>query len=146
MRRGGFTLLEVLVVIGVLGILLAVGVPSYLNWLASVQVQGAAVSLAQQIHRVRTEVKRAALPTAGTQPQLQVATTSGSGTFTAGGRTVTLDGATIQTTGTLTFQAPYGTLALTSSLPQTFTLRSTRNTSKTRTVRVISVLGKVVVQ
>lgn len=147
MKEQGFTLVEVLIVLGVLAILLAIGIPSYLSWIASLQAQNAAVVLAQEIQRARSEVKRTAVGTSGAQPTLTLATTSGSSTFTSGTRTITLEGASIQTTQALTFRSPYGTVDLaSSSLPVSFTVRSNRNTTKTRTVRVISVMGKVVIR
>lgn len=136
MKRGGYTLLELLVVIGILGILLALGTPSYVRWLAAQETQEAAVILSQQIQRARTESKRGA--------EKSVVTTTGSSEFTAAGRTTVVGGATIQTTDTLTFQPPYGTLQ--GSTPRVFTVRSKRMPTITRTVRVISIMGKVVVQ
>lgn len=137
MRRQGFTMVELLVVIGILGILLAIGIPNYVRWTASMEVRSAAVNLAQQIVRIRTEAKRGSTVT--------LSTTTGSSAVTVGSRTVTLSGATVQTTGSLSFRAPYGTLEG-GVTPQEFTLRSTRNSSLTRTVRVVSLMGKVVVQ
>ncbi|MFC5849564.1 pilus assembly FimT family protein [Deinococcus petrolearius] len=136
MNRGGFTLLEMLVVLGILGILLAIGTPGYLRWLAGLETQGAAVELAQQIQRVRTEAKR------GTEQSVQ--TVLGSSSVTVGSRSVVLSGATVQTSDTLTFQPPYGTL--TGATPRVMTVRSTRYPSLTRTVRVISIMGRVIVQ
>ncbi|MFD1729883.1 hypothetical protein ACFSC4_30755 [Deinococcus malanensis] len=137
-----------LIVIGIIGVLMGLAMPTYLGWLAASEAQQAATTLAQEIQRVRTDVKRATLSTTGAQPQASLTTTANSTSFTAAGRTVSLSNARIQTARTLTFEAPYGTLVLPTgtSLPLTITVSSSRNATKTRTVRVISLLGKVVVQ
>jgi type IV fimbrial biogenesis protein FimT len=52
-RQRGFTLLEVAIVLAVLGILLAIGVPSYANLLARQQLRAAGEQLALELRHAR---------------------------------------------------------------------------------------------
>ena len=52
-RRGGYTLLEVAIVLAVLGILLAASVPSFANFLARQQLRAAGEQLAQELRHAR---------------------------------------------------------------------------------------------
>lgn len=56
--RAGFTLIEILVVLAVLGILLALGISSYLRWARNAEVQAAAAQLAADLNRVRITAQR----------------------------------------------------------------------------------------
>ncbi|MFC4636734.1 Tfp pilus assembly protein FimT/FimU [Deinococcus hohokamensis] len=152
MKDQGFTMVELLVVIGIIGILSAIAVPSYIGWLARVEAQSAANTLAQQMQRARTEAKR------GTAQK--ITTTAGSKTITltpvervagawvatgSGVRTTTLEGATIQTTADLVFMPPYGSVEV-GTVPQAYSVQSVRRTAISRSIRVISLMGKVVTQ
>ena len=52
-RRRGFTLLELAIVLAVLGILLAMGVPSYANFLARQQLRAVGEQLAMELRHAR---------------------------------------------------------------------------------------------
>ncbi|ACO45511.1 prepilin-type N-terminal cleavage/methylation domain-containing protein [Deinococcus deserti] len=138
MRRAGFTLIEVLVVIAMIGILSVIGAGSYSRWLANNDVQLAAATLTQRIQEARTLAKR------GTA-NVVLTTVADSATFTSNGKTYSVPAATIKTAQTLTFQPPYGVLS-NPTYPIDVTVQSTRNSAVTRKVRIISMLGKVVIQ
>lgn len=54
-RSGGFTLIELMVAVAVLGVLLTVGLPSFRQMLQNYQVRVAAESIANGIQRARAE-------------------------------------------------------------------------------------------
>ena len=56
--RRGFTLIEVMVVIAIIGILLAIGFPSFMTWLRNVQIRNAAESFQNGLQLARTEALR----------------------------------------------------------------------------------------
>jgi len=51
--RSGFTIIELLMVIAIIGILAAVGVPNFLNWLPKYQLKSAARDLYSNLHLVK---------------------------------------------------------------------------------------------
>ncbi|MGH7754577.1 MAG: pilus assembly FimT family protein, partial [Gemmatimonadales bacterium] len=53
--RSGFTLVEVTIVLAILGLLLGLGVPSYLNSGSNHQVRAAAQTLASDLDAARQE-------------------------------------------------------------------------------------------
>jgi len=56
--RRGFSLLEFLIVLGILGFLLALATPNYLRWRAQAQLDEAARSLAWTLQQARADAKR----------------------------------------------------------------------------------------
>ncbi|MFC4426778.1 pilus assembly FimT family protein [Deinococcus navajonensis] len=138
MRTAGFTLLEILIVVAVIGILSSIGAVSYSRWIANNDAQLAAATLTQRIQEARTLAKR------GTT-NVVLSTVADSTTFTSNGRTYSVQAATIKTAQTLTFQPPYGVLSNT-TYPIDVTVQSTRNSTVTRKIRIISMLGKVIIQ
>lgn len=155
MKTSGFTLLEILIVIGIIGLLTAIALPNYLTWLASSQTSRDAQTLVREIQQARTLARR------GTAQRLTTTANSSVVTITpvafassawspitgAAVRTVTLEGAKVGAARTLVFTPPYGAMDTTvSTTPQTFTLTSTRRSTTTRTVDVISLMGKAVIR
>lgn|GEM_PF-880706 len=155
MRTSGFTLIEILLVIAIIGILLALGIPGYLNWIAASETQRDAQTLVREIQQARTLAKRGTaqrLTTTAnsnvvTVTPVEFASSAWSAVSGATVRTVTLEGARVGTARTLVFTPPYGAMDTTvSTTPQTFTLTSTRRNTQTRTVDVISLMGKAVIR
>ena len=134
----GFTLVEMLAVLAIIGLLMSLGTPVYLRWIAGNEASNAARTLTQEISRVRTQVKRLDAP-------ITLTVTSGNSSVVSD-RTVTLPLSSVAGGLILTFVPPYGTLASGTTTPQSVTLRSTRNTSVSRQVSVVSLFGKAVVQ
>jgi type IV fimbrial biogenesis protein FimT len=57
-KQAGMTLIEVMVVVVVLGILTAVAIPSFQNWMQNVKISTAAESVTSGIQRARAEAVR----------------------------------------------------------------------------------------
>lgn len=56
--RRGFTLIELIVVIAILGMLLALGLPSFMTWLRNIQIRNSAEALQNGLQFARTEALR----------------------------------------------------------------------------------------
>ena len=52
-KKDGFTIIEIIIVIAVLGILVAIGVPNFLNWLPKYRLQSAARDLYSNMYRAK---------------------------------------------------------------------------------------------
>lgn len=57
-RHGGFTLIEMLVTLSVIGILLSIGAPSFSNWMKNTQVKAVAESILTGMQLARAEAVR----------------------------------------------------------------------------------------
>lgn len=150
--KAGFTLLEILLVLAIIGILAGVGVPSYLRYTQRLTVQQSAQQLAADVNRARSQAKRSntcqvfAYVSTSSYSIKSYTTPNCSGTATT--QTITmLAGTKLALTSTQTstqFRPPYGINFL--GLPLDVTVSSTRNTSITTSLRVTGVIGSVVKQ
>ena len=52
-KNSGFTLMELVVVIAIIGVLSAIAVPQYINWLPRYRAKKAAMELSGQLHNVK---------------------------------------------------------------------------------------------
>lgn len=148
MKRSGFTLIEGLVVLAVLGVLIGLATPSYLRWRATSITNEAALQFARDIERTRTEAKRRNTPmrielASGTAAQSYVRIDVVSGVrssinLPAGVRLERLG----ESMGA-TFFPPYGT---TNAPLRSFAVNWQHDAAITRTIRVVGVTGKVIVQ
>lgn len=87
----GFSLVEIMIVIGVLGILMAIALPNFAQWIASERVRGAANDLYAGLMMARSEAMKRNV-------QVDVSRTSGSLTDWSAGWSVKLaSGAVFQT-------------------------------------------------
>ena len=141
--RSGFTLLEVLVVIAVIGILLAIGMPSYQAWITRTELDRAASIVSTEINAARSAARNGAAQT--------VTLTAGGTSVQSRGLTIPLPSARSKEDVILVFEPPYGTLqaqvgAVNPVTPQVMTVQSTRDPARTRTLSVVSLMGKVIVQ
>ena len=134
----GFTLVEMLAVLAIIGLLVALGTPVYLRWIAVNEVTNAARTLTQEVARVRTQVKRL-------DATITLVVANG-GSSVVSDRTVTLPLSSVTGQLNLTFVPPYGTLSSGTATPQSVTIRSSRNSSVSRQVSIVSLFGKAVVQ
>lgn len=129
----GFTLAELLIVLGVLGVLLALGVPAFLNWRSAAQIQDAQTLIRTELDRARLSAKRLNAPRAVTWTAT-----------TFNGRD--LHGVTItETPTTLTYQPPYGTLSADGGALPAYTL-TLKSGQRSGSLRVAGVFGRVVAQ
>ncbi len=155
--RRGYTLIEVLIVIAILGILLALGFSTYrrARWLA--QVREATVELASTLREARSAAQRYSVGAVVRFPddrsyELRVESNDG-GTLRSYRRTVpdrielrySRDGTHWKrpsALGKVTYSAPFGETAASGLL---FRLRHRLNPSIQACLRVVGVTGKVVV-
>jgi prepilin-type N-terminal cleavage/methylation domain-containing protein len=136
-KHKGFSMIEMLVVIAVLGILMAIATPNYRRWRASVQVNQMAEQFVQEINKQRSEAKRT-----NSTRSISFATNSYTSTSTMT-MPSTIVFEAVSSTANLSFQSPYGT----SNEPlRTFKFRWANDPSIERTVRVVGVMAKVIVQ
>ena len=136
--RAGFTLVEMLAVLAIIGLLMSLGTPVYLRWIAVNEVTNAARTVTQEVARVRTQVKRLNAP-------ITLVVANG-GSSVVSDRTVTLPLSSVTGQLNLIFVPPYGTLSSGTATPQSVTIRSSRNSSVSRQVSIVSLFGKAVVQ
>jgi len=136
MRRG-FSLLELLVVLAVLGVLLGIGTVGLARFRAQAELDGAARSLAWALSQARAEVKRT-----GTE---QVVTVTQDG-FSYGSKRVVLQGVRLSGSPGLPlevrFYPPYGT----TDAPVKKIVLTEERFGLSRSVHVVGVIGKVVLR
>lgn len=150
----GFTLLEILVVLGVLGILLGIGLPGYVKIMQRQQVAQAAQQLAQDIEAARADARRldtcaaVRLPTGSATTYSIDSYPDKTCSGTPSTRTVTLPSSTrlsvISTSALARFIPPYGVNA--TGLPVDLDVTSTGNVATLKHLRITGVLGAVVIQ
>lgn len=153
----GFTLIEILVVIAILGILMAIGFGNYTRWRANSAVMEGAQQFARDVDRTRTSAKRENTcwliqPSSLTDPtttyELQkFATAECTGTASStqtrnmpAGTQIRYSSGNPKSVG---FSPPYGT---TDSSPNEYTVIWKNDSSIKRVVRVTSVLGRTVIR
>jgi type IV pilus assembly protein PilA len=166
-RVGGFTLLEILIVLAVLSTLLALGIGSYLRWRASSTALQGAQEFSQAVLNTRTGAKRAnacwqlslvAYTATNTQYQIKEygTATCPTGATPAPLRTrvytmptgtqlvrVSSTGTVSTTSSTINFTPPYGT---SDASPDSYQSRWTADTTIKRDIRVTGVFGKVIIK
>jgi len=148
LKRSGFTLLEGLVVLAVLGVLMVLATPSYLRWRANTVTNEAALQFARDIERTRTEAKRRNTPMrielasdTAAQGYLRIDLVSGARTSISLPPGVRLE--RLGASRGATFSPPYGT---TDAPLRSFAVNWQNDASIVRTVRIVGVTGKVIVQ
>jgi len=138
----GFTLMELLIVLAIIGIVAGLGLPGYLTYVAKLETAQVAGAYQQQLEAAQGLARRGQQVRLSTVADSTVAKTeilSGS-TWTT--RTsFALGNAKASAASSITLYPPYGTL---DSAPTTLTFKSSRNSGITRTVRIISLMGKAV--
>lgn len=145
MRRG-FSLLEVLIVLGVLGVLLALVAPNYFRWRIQAHLDETARSLAWTLQQARAEAKRS--NSSRCVKVFQNGWASGTDCSDLNTPSTTLKEIAISTNYantpplTIVFHPPYGT---TDAPLKKFTLTHPR-TQLQRSVHVVGVIGKVIVR
>lgn len=153
--KSGFTLVEIIVAVAILGILAAIGVMNYTTWHNSTLVTEAARQITQDIERTRSEAKRYNLSrqlyaAIGTSYELRDQSNSviSTRTLPRGIRIAQLRAVAASTTTpssiSLVFSGSYGTQGTTVQYYD-IDLQNQNGGGITRTVRVIAPLGKVIV-
>ncbi|WP_018110344.1 GspH/FimT family pseudopilin [Thermus igniterrae] len=145
MKRG-FSLLEVVIVLVILGLLLVLGISNFLRWRAQAELEEAARSLAQAFQYARAEAKRTnSSRCVKVWPE---GWASGQDCGTLSNPTRRFQGAQVSASNytlpaSVQFNPPHGT---TDAPLKKFTLQHSRYPSLQRNVNVIGVIGKAVVR
>lgn len=135
--RQGFSIIEVLLVIALIGILVALATPTYRAWQDRATTREAAVQLARAVDRARIDAKRTGAP-------VTLSTTAAAGAFVIEGVSSALPAIVeLASTSSVTFVPPFGTQGESEVV---FVVRSRRDATVEQTVRVVGVLGKVVIE
>ncbi|GGK30721.1 hypothetical protein GCM10008955_25660 [Deinococcus malanensis] len=160
MTSHGFSLIEALIVMAIVGTLAAVAIGSYARWRASSTVMEAAQQFSQAVTTTRTGAKStntcwqirlsAPLASATSYEIRHFPDETCTGTPTQEqthalprGTVIRLTGASSAGTNNVNFAPPYAT---TDPAPNTYLVQWSAAPSIRRTVRITSILGKVVVK
>ncbi|GGJ35748.1 prepilin-type N-terminal cleavage/methylation domain-containing protein [Deinococcus roseus] len=144
----GFTLLEMLVVLAVLGLLVALGLSPYRYFVNTAKVNQAAEQFARDVENQRFNVKK-------TNTARTITINTSTNSYTLGTSTTTLPSGTkialgTNATSTITFYPPFGTtispVGVASPNIRSYTISLSSNSSYSRTVNVVGLIGKVVVK
>lgn len=152
MKRQGFTLIEMLAVITILGIVMAVAAPPYLRYLQSLTVQQAAQQFARDADQARSQAKQTntcrvfSYVNATTYSVASYTTPNCSGTATT--QVTTMPTTTVltlrSTQASAMFVPPYGINS--TGTPLDVTVASTAGTTTTAALRITGIMGSVVSQ
>lgn len=159
MKTSAFTLLEVLVVVSIIGILIAIGIPNYFTYQRRLNMQQSVQQFARDIDAARNEAKRTnacrtvAYVDSSSYKIQSFTTPNCTGTPTdqvirlVQGTTLTPlingtgTGAAIVTS--MDFRPPYG---INTGTPAVFKIASATDTTVFNTLRLTAVMGKVIIK
>lgn len=141
MRRAGFTLLEVLIVLAVLGIVFAIGFVNLRGWVLGNALREGASQVGADLERLRSNAWRHNTDgrmVIGSGGSTYILVLSGSSTVQTlpGGVTLSADNA-----GDIQYNAPYGELS--EATPRTLTL-SVAGLERDEKLYLVGVTGKVI--
>lgn len=153
-RQAGFTLIEMLIVLTIVGIMITVGLTNYLRFARLTQVREAAQQFARDVDVARNEAKRtndcwtiSYSPGGATTYRLQQYATSNCSGDVVATRQATLPNGAVLTpndgSSVMQFVPPFGT---TGDTAVTFTVGLVSDSTYNRTVRVSGVMGRVVIR
>lgn len=158
--KKGFTVIEVIIAVAIIGVLASVGIINYNVWRNKSLVSEAAYQIAQDIEKIRSDAKRLnetrqltfTAPDTGSNNVITsyskkdaIGSVISTSSLPAGVKVYQVkEAGTAKTATTLSFTAPYGTQSTAISYYD-IVVQSLASSSVSRTVRIIGPLGKVVI-